>query len=137
MADKKVLLINVLSKEMFDDCHIVGSINVPLDDLEAFAQKLDKNQKIVVYCSSAACAASVKAWRLLDSKGFQNLWAYEGGMAEWHHAGFPSQGACKAPYLEGKIEKPAEAAKDVKQILADELRFLLQEHDIIPKENAR
>ena len=130
MANKKVLLINVLPKDMYADCHIAGSVSVPIDQLEAYAQALDKNQKIVVYCSSYACHASVKAWRLLDGMGFQNLWAYEGGMAEWYHAGFPTQGVCQAPYLMGKIEKPAQEAKDVKQIQADELKFLMNEDEI-------
>ena len=130
MAEKKVLLINVLTEDMYEDCHIKGSISVPIDQLESYAQKLDKNQKIVVYCSSYACHASAKAWRLLDGMGFQNLWAYEGGMAEWYHAGFPFEGACQAPYLMAKVEKPAQEAKDVKKIEADELTFLLQEHEI-------
>lgn len=133
MADQKVMLINVLPKDMYDDCHIVGSLNVPLEQLKVFAEKIDRNQKIVVYCSSYACQASVKAWRLLDGMGFQNLWAYEGGMAEWYHADFPREGSCQAPYLSSKIEKPTEEAKDVKQIYAEELRFLLQEHGILEK----
>lgn len=127
VADKKVLLINVLPKDMYEDCHIKGSVSVPFEQLQLYAQPLDKNQKIVVYCSSYACHTSAKAWRLLDSMGFQNLWAYEGGMAEWYHAGFASEGKCQAPYLMNKVEKPAHEAKDVKKIQADELQFLLQE----------
>ena len=132
MVEQNFLLINVLPRDMFQDCHIQGSVNVPLDQLESFAHTLDVNQKVVVYCASYACHVSVKAWRLLDAMGFQNLWAYEGGMAEWYHKGLPSQGACQASYLMGKIEKPSGAAKDVKLIYAEELMFLLQENGIIP-----
>jgi rhodanese-related sulfurtransferase len=131
MVEHKVLLINVLSRDLFDDCHIQGSINVPLEQLEQFAQQLDVNQKIVVYCASYACRVSLKAWRLLDGMGFQNLWAYEGGMADWYHKGLPFVGLCQAPYLMGKIERPSGEAKDVKQIYADELIFLLQENGVL------
>ncbi len=131
MTEKKVMLINVLPKDMYDDCHIKGSVNVPLDNLESFAKSLDKDQPIVLYCSSYSCTASAKGWRMLNALGFKNLWAYEGGMNEWFHADFPSVGNCTAPYLSNQIEKPEEEPKDIKQIYTEELRFLVEKHGLL------
>ena len=125
-----MMLINVLPKEMYEDCHIKGSINVPFDQLSSFAQDLEKEQPIAVYCASYTCKSSRKAWELLNEMGFTQLWAYEGGMAEWYHAGFPYEGACKAPYLSKEIEKPEEVPEGIKQIEAEELRFLLEKHGL-------
>ena len=85
MVEKKLMLINVLPKDMYDDCHITGSINVPFERLSSFVQDLDKDQPIAVYCASYVCKSSGKAWQKLDSLGFTQIWAYEGGMAEWYH----------------------------------------------------
>ena len=98
-AGGDLMVINVLDKKYFDDCHIKGSMSVPLDDLKSQAASWDKNKKIVVYCASYQCSASREAFKLLDEMGFTNIAAYEGGMKEWHEKGYPTQGACQMDYL--------------------------------------
>ncbi len=95
----KLLVINVLDQELYNDCHIVGSINVPFDQLEDFAQKTNKTTPIVLYCSNYRCTASGIGARMLKNLGFSNVSIYEGGTAEWYQKKLPVQGPCKQAYL--------------------------------------
>lgn len=122
------LIINVLSEEYFNDCHIKYSVNVPLDSLSEYAYGLDRHKHIVVYCASYTCSASRSAWYKLDEMGFDNVFAYEGGMAEWYQRGFSMQGACKKEYLSTHVQEPAQVEdKRIKIISAEELKKLLEE----------
>ncbi|MEJ2079793.1 MAG: rhodanese-like domain-containing protein [Acidobacteriota bacterium] len=91
------LLINVLSEDSFDEGHIPGSINIPLerkDFLRQVRQRAgSKNKEIVVYCSDRDCTASPTAWKKLEADGFRNVYRYEGGMKGWREAKLPVQQA--------------------------------------------
>ncbi|MDY6769783.1 MAG: rhodanese-like domain-containing protein [Candidatus Nanohaloarchaea archaeon] len=78
------VLVNVLSPEQFEEEHIPGSINIPLDQVEQeFPERFDRDEDIVVYCASESCQASPKAAEKLESMGFTNVADYEGGLADW------------------------------------------------------
>lgn len=98
-AELQLLVINVLSADAYDDCHINDSTNVPVDQLEEVSQDWEKDQALVVYCAHLECHASRKAYEKLVSLGFTNVQAYEGGTKEWKEKGYPTQGPCKADYL--------------------------------------
>lgn len=118
---KKPIIINALARSYYDDCHIKGSINVPLDDLEDYADKLDKNQEIIVYCAQYDCPVSRKAFRLLKMIGFTNVKAYEGGIVEWVQKGYPTEGPCKQDFLK-VINKPLAPEPGIESISAEELK---------------
>ena len=123
---KKPIVLNVLSKESYEDCRINDSENAPLDNLASYVNAFDKEQLIVVYCASYSCPASRNAWKLLNELGFKNLYAYEGGIAEWRELGFPTEGACRAPYLSETHERP-EKSGDMREVNAKELRRMMTE----------
>jgi rhodanese-related sulfurtransferase len=127
--NKDLYVINVLDKSSFEDCKIAGSINVPFEEVESFAKDLDRKTQVVVYCANYMCTASGAAAQKLKEMGFENVWAYEGGTAEWYQMGlkdegkFPVEGTCKASYLAAANEKPAQTeATTVSAISAEELR---------------
>ena len=94
-----LVLVNVLDKELYQDCRIKGSINVPFDMIETLADQVDKDEaEIVVYCSNYQCASSEYAARKLKKKGFK-VAVYEGGMAEWYQQGLPVEGPQMQAYL--------------------------------------
>lgn len=99
MSADNVIVINVLSADDYADCHIRGSINIPLKELPEAAAKLNSAQKVVVYCASYTCHVSAAAYDILAKMGFKNLLAYEGGMKEWLAKKLPTEGACQATYL--------------------------------------
>lgn len=93
--DEDFVLINVLSPESFEDKHIPGSINVPIDEdfEENINEKVpDKDEKIVVYCASFECQASTKAAQKLEELGYTNVYDYEGGVKDWEEAGNELEG---------------------------------------------
>lgn len=125
-----LIVINVLSKDTYDDCHIDGSVNVPSDHLESYVKSFDKNRPIVVYCASYVCPASRNAWEFLKTLGFANVSAYEGGMAEWFQKGFPAQGACKADYI-SKVHVQPDQTGSIRIIGADDLLAMMKKNGLL------
>ena len=86
--NEKFKLIEVLPKEEFEKGHILGAINLPLDNLETIAKsRLKKNDKIVVYCGSYACQASTKAATTLLKMGYKKTLDFKAGKKGWLHTG--------------------------------------------------
>jgi len=117
------VVINVLDPDLYNDCHIKGSINVPFEKLEHFAQELDHNTQVVLYCSNYKCTASGFGAHMLKKMGFEHVWAYEAGMAGWYQQGLPTEGPAHESYL--KLANPplSEEGTDKKLIIStDELQ---------------
>lgn len=55
LEDRALVILNVMPKETFANCHIPGSINLPIVDVETRARQLiaNFNQEIAVYCAGA------------------------------------------------------------------------------------
>ncbi len=98
-----IALINVLDKKYHADCHIKGSINIPLDKLKAQTSSWKKDRYIVVYCATAQCSASQSSADILIKLGFTNVHKYKGGTKEWKSLGtkngFICVGPCQESYL--------------------------------------
>lgn len=94
-----LVVVNVLDKELYDDCHIAGSINIPLDELDQRMDTIVREADVVVYCSNYQCTGSEYAATKFLNKGFKNVSVYEGGMAEWFQAGLPVEGDHLKEYL--------------------------------------
>ncbi len=128
-----LVVINVLDKEFYDDCHIKGSINIPLEDVQKQIGTIDKNAEVVFYCSNYQCTGSEYAALKLRKEGFGNVSVYEGGMAEWYQAGLPIEGPHKQAYL----------SKPSRQIMHDEeseipliaMEKLAKKMDVWPKKD--
>lgn len=128
-----LFVFNVLDKELYDDCHIKGSIHVPLTELEQKVQSLDKeNAEIVIYCSNYLCGSSEQACKKLQSMGFKHVWAYEGGTAEWYQMGLPVEGQSQSSYLTKKIAPPPhDASRACLTVTAQELAQKLQTNNMM------
>jgi rhodanese-related sulfurtransferase len=123
MMTKKtgLVVINVLNEELYNDCHIKDSINVPFESIEAYAQQnIDKDAEIVLYCSNYMCAASGHACRKLQQGGFTHVYAYEGGMAEWYQRGLPVEGLSKRSYLNQEVNPPVHQEAEAPMIITIE-----------------
>src|SRR5579864_1710580 len=101
-------LINVLSEDAFEDCHIKHKNSnaipgcIPFFKLENIAKKWSskvKESPIYVYCASEKCVASQNACEILQKLGFKKIFEYKRGMREWLELGYPSVGPCKMEYL--------------------------------------
>ncbi len=99
MKQSEVVVINVLNKEYFEDCHIKESIGIPLNELKGKADLLDRNKEIIVHCANYMCTASSAAYKLLREMGFKKILAFEGGMKEWKDKSYSVEGSCILDYL--------------------------------------
>jgi len=117
--DKKPIVINVLDDTYFEDCHIAGSINIPLRQIERCENEYDKDAEIVVYCTHELCSASLEAREKLKELGFTNVRAFEAGMATWYQLDLPVEGSCTKEYLAHQATK--EAVYGPETISAEEL----------------
>lgn len=110
--EEQLAIVNVLDPDLYNDCHIDGSINVPFEQLEHFVSHLDPDTHVVLYCSNYKCTASIFGARMLKKMGFTHVWAYEAGIAGWYQQKLPIVGPAQQAYLtmenkplEGESEK--------------------------------
>jgi ArsR family transcriptional regulator len=85
-----VTVLDVRPHDEFMLGHLPGSLNVPLDQLEARLSELDPAQEIVAYCRGAYCVLSFDAIARLRALGF-NARRLEDGYPEWRAAGLPCE----------------------------------------------
>ncbi|MFB6291811.1 MAG: rhodanese-like domain-containing protein, partial [Candidatus Nanohaloarchaea archaeon] len=86
--DEDFVFIDVLGEDSYQDEHIPGSINIPLDQLaHEVLDRFDKDEEMVVYCGSESCGASPKAAEKLEKLGFEDVKDFEIGLKGWKEAG--------------------------------------------------
>lgn len=124
--EQDVVVINVLDKSLYKDCHIPGSIQVDFDKVEAQVRTLAKDHPIVVYCSNYTCMTSHFVVKQLLEKGYTNARVYIGGMAAWFQAGYPVEGPAKSPYLHKEIKLVEENSDELPVVTTKELAELLK-----------
>ena len=76
------VLLDVRTKEEYEAGHIENSVNIPLQSIEAAAEKIaDKSTPLFVYCQSGA--RSKKAAEALKTMGYANI-TNIGGISKYH-----------------------------------------------------
>lgn len=68
-------IIDVRSKSEYQGGHIPGSVNIPLQSLQANLGKIKKDKPVITCCASGMRSASAKS--ILKANGFQEV--YNGG----------------------------------------------------------
>lgn len=71
LVKQGAVIVDVRSKAEYADGHIRGSINIPLQSLEANLGKLKKDKPVITCCASGMRSASAKS--ILQSKGFAEV----------------------------------------------------------------
>ena len=81
-------LVDVLREDSYNEGHIPGAINIPIDMLQGLASKhLGKNDTIVVYCANYGCHASINAAKTLLDLGYKKVLDFKAGKKGWVDAG--------------------------------------------------
>lgn len=65
------VIIDVRSKSEFASGHVKGSINIPLEQIAASAEKLKSHKYVITCCRSGNRSGMAK--RTLESKGLKNV----------------------------------------------------------------
>jgi rhodanese-related sulfurtransferase len=88
MAEQKVVVVDVRGVDAYNGGHIKGSINLPLDKIQAGGYKdLPRDKRVITYCSCGAENTSAAATALLEKAGFKNGAALLGGTHAWQNSG--------------------------------------------------
>lgn len=82
------LVIDVRTVGEFNNGHIKGSLNIPLDNISEAMSWLIKEVPIIVVCESGSRSATAKI--ILESNGYVKV--YNGG--SWNNFGKIKVGAC-------------------------------------------
>jgi rhodanese-related sulfurtransferase len=90
-------LLDVRASKEFADSHIEGALNIPVADLRTRSGELNKNQAVLVICSSGN--RSSLATSILMQHGFKAVNNVAGGMSGYSAAGYARQcRACENPH---------------------------------------
>jgi rhodanese-related sulfurtransferase len=88
VEEGKAIIIDVRGTDAYKLTHIKGSLDIPLNKIEAgdFAG-LPKDKVIIAYCTCGAEQTSSRAAAKLAESGFKNTAALLGGLSAWQTAG--------------------------------------------------
>ena len=68
MSENNYIIVDVRTKEEYEISHVVGAINIPVDDIDENVD-LDKSKAILVYCQSGN--RSNMAYNYLTNLGYE------------------------------------------------------------------
>lgn len=91
-SGESFVLINVLDSDAFEDEHICGSINIPMNQIKDADKLISKDETVVVHCTGPACTASATASDILNKIGFQDVRRFKGGIEKWKEARYCLEG---------------------------------------------
>lgn len=81
METTKCKIIDVRTKEEYEEMHIDGAILVPLDVVDREIEKVaQKDEILLVYCRSGV--RSKQASQIMARKGYKNIYEF-GGIINW------------------------------------------------------
>lgn len=88
----EAVVIDVRPAEEYAAGHIAGAINVPLESLPRWLEKLPKAQQVVAYCRGPYCMLAFDAVDKLRRKGYRAR-RLEDGFPEWQASRLPVERA--------------------------------------------
>jgi rhodanese-related sulfurtransferase len=84
---KSLLILDVRDPSEFEESHIEGAMNIPINSLVQRIGELNREDEILVYCKLGACSS--KALTILNSNNFLKVCSIIGGIEAWKQAGYP------------------------------------------------
>jgi len=109
LINNDAVVLDLRSAEAFGRGHIVGAQNVPLDQLDARLETLDRGKPIVTVCDAGM--SSGKAVDRLRKAGFESAWGIKGGMHAWSQEGLPVVTGKKTRAKNKKGKKKSDSKK--------------------------
>jgi rhodanese-related sulfurtransferase len=78
---KEIVIIDVRTPGEYQEGHIPGVANIPLDQLEKRIGEIPRDKKVVLICRTGNRSAS--GTKLLRDKGLTNVFNSKDGMTSW------------------------------------------------------
>lgn len=85
------VIIDVRTEDEWNEAHIAGSVNIPLDDLQERAAEVPRDRPVVLHCQSGY--RSSMAMSILCAQQDGDIREMTGGIAAWQQAGLPTEPA--------------------------------------------
>lgn len=85
--EKDVFILDVRTKEEYNEAHIKGASLIPIRELEQNINRIPKDKKVIVHCATGK--RSARACGMLKDKGLKELYNVEGGITQWKSEGYP------------------------------------------------
>lgn len=82
-----IAIVDIRSNDAFNEGHIPGSINIPVDQLKDNIDKIPQNKSLYVVCEKGG--QSIGATILLAGQGVPACCVTSGGMRHWIEKGLP------------------------------------------------
>lgn len=73
-------MIDLRTKEEYDQYHLEGAKNIPYDDLDKYKKKLSRNMTYILYCERGG--SSLLAAKELSREGYR-IYTVIGGIRAW------------------------------------------------------
>ncbi len=89
LIDKKpdIVILDVRTVAEFNDGHIAGAINIPVEELSNRVSELNKGDELLVYCRTGN--RSTTAVSILKEAGFTKIYHMHEGISVWIQEGYP------------------------------------------------
>ena len=84
--DKDVFILDVRTEDEYNENHLPGAINIPVNELGERTDEIPSEKPVIVYCLSGG--RSRNASEMLIEKGFNDI-SDMGGISEWINRGYP------------------------------------------------
>lgn len=85
---KNEVILDVRRPDEFEAGHIESARNIPVDQVEAFADELRKYETVYIHCKRGGRAKA--AYEALSNAGLSNLVCiHDAGMDQWIESGYP------------------------------------------------
>ena len=83
----ELVILDVRTVSEYDEGHILGAINIPVEELETRTGELNEDDEILVYCRTGN--RSTTAIDILEDAGFTKLYHMNEGINGWIAQGNP------------------------------------------------
>lgn len=144
IINSNLKIVNVNDKNIYDDAHIKGDINITFDELDNLpniVSSWSKVNPVVFYCTDYRCVACEYFAKSLVDLGFEKVYTYKGGIVEWYQLSrenkhYEIEGTCKESYLNVLVEPMASNEnldKGFAVITAQQLLQMINDFNLLKK----
>ncbi len=85
--EPELVILDVRTDAEYNNGHIEGATNIPVEELANRLTELDKNSELLVYCRTGNRSST--AVSILDDAGFSKIYHMSEGISAWTQQGYP------------------------------------------------
>jgi rhodanese-related sulfurtransferase len=82
-SDNNYIIVDIRDEASYEEAHVPGAINIPLNQLGYSLYGLDRTKDIIVYCFTGV--TSEVACQILVNAGFKDVYNMMGGIKAWNY----------------------------------------------------